>query len=89
MKEDSDWWSSLDEYYFRPEFELYNMTSGVETENLANNPNYSEILKNLKSKLSEYQWKTEDPWRCAPNAVLQDSGKYKNNPICMPLKNSK
>ena len=88
LVEDTDWWSSLQQYYFRSEYELYNMTQGVEKVNLAANPSYGAVLTKLKGKLSDWQWKTKDPWRCAPDGVLQDSGKYKQNPVCMPLRNT-
>ena len=70
----------------RDEYELFNMsTLAAERINLNNNASYSAIKERLKVALSDWQWKTNDPWRCAPDGVLQDAGKYKNNPECQTL----
>lgn len=39
----------------------------------------------LWRRLMDWLEKTNDPFRCGVNAVLQDSGNYKNNPVCLKL----
>ena len=39
----------------------------------------------LWRRLMAWLEKTNDPFRCGVNAVLQDSGNYKNNPVCLKL----
>lgn len=54
---------SVREYIHRPEFELYDMRKDPwETSNLADNPEYSEILEQMKSRMKEFQVRTTDPW---------------------------
>lgn len=53
----------INNYFQRPEFELYNLTTDPhETTNLADNPSYSSILEQMKYQLKNYQVKTNDPW---------------------------
>lgn len=40
-------------------------------------------------RLNEWLEITNDPWRCAPHAVLQDAGPFKNHPQCMTLGQTK
>ena len=94
LKSDSDWWSTLDNYYYRPEFELFNISSkrepfeaAEERTNLAKLEQYRDILEEMKKRLQKWQWETFDPWRCAPRAILQDSGRFKENPKCFKLNN--
>ncbi|XP_045478548.1 N-sulphoglucosamine sulphohydrolase [Harmonia axyridis] len=85
---DLRWYKTLNEYYYRKEWELYDMKyDSEELINLAYNVTYKPLLKELKLKLFEWQNKTQDPWICAPHAVLEDKGAYKNDPQCMSLDN--
>lgn len=85
---DLRWYKTLDQYYNRQEWELYDLKhDSEELENLAANETFKTIFKELKHKLFEWQSETEDPWICAPHAVLENKGAYKNNPQCMPLYN--
>ena len=86
LQNDTDWDYTLHEYYYRPQFELFNQTRNLR-ENLSKDADYKNIFGGLKSALKRWQWDTNDPWRCAPNGVLQDSAKYKESPQCFPLKN--
>ncbi|KAL9894779.1 N-sulfoglucosamine sulfohydrolase isoform 1-T6 [Glossina fuscipes fuscipes] len=80
------WYRSLQSYYERPEWELYNIKSDtMERHNLAEQPEYKNVLKVLKQRLHEWQASTNDPWLCAPHAVLQAQGIYKDNPVCLTL----
>ncbi len=47
----------------RPRFELYSFTSDPhETINRVDDPKFQNVLENLKSRLREFQEKTNDPW---------------------------
>ncbi|XP_030759197.1 N-sulphoglucosamine sulphohydrolase [Sitophilus oryzae] len=82
------WFKTLKNYYERPEWELYDLKHDPsEVINLAGKPNMEDTLQELKSRLIDWQGKTEDPWICAPHAVLEDKGYYKNNSLCMDLDN--
>ena len=94
LQGDSDWWSSLEEYYYRPEYELYNISSSdepfearPEKINLVEFDEFQNLFEEMKNLLKKWQWETQDPWRCAPRAILQDSGRYKDDPSCLPLHN--
>ncbi|MBU2947799.1 sulfatase family protein [Zobellia uliginosa] len=51
------------DYLFRPEFELFDLSNDPdESENLANDKNYAEVLEALKNKMKDFQLKTKDPW---------------------------
>lgn len=59
-----------------------------ELNNLVGKASFQDIFKNLKEKLFNWQKATDDPWICAPHAVLENKGKYKNNPQCLSLQNN-
>ncbi|CAM4109118.1 sulfatase [Zobellia nedashkovskayae] len=51
------------DYLFRPEFELFDLSNDPEeSQNLANDKNYAEVLEALKNKMKAFQLKTKDPW---------------------------
>lgn len=80
------WYKTLDRYYKRDEWELYDLKSdGDELVNLASKPSMKEIQSRLEERLNKWLSVTEDPFRCAPHGVLQDQGEFKNNPQCMTL----
>lgn len=80
------WYRTLRQYYQRPEWELYDIKAdSLELVNLVDRPKYSATFKELKQKLFNWQVETGDPWRCAPHAVLQAQGVYKQNPVCLTL----
>lgn len=80
------WYKNLRTYYNRPEFELYDMKKDfVEMQNLAYQKDFAKIRKKLEDTLWNWQVDTNDPWRCAPHAVLEDKGEYKGNPSCLTL----
>ncbi len=54
---------SVDAYRQRPRHELYDIQNDPkEIENLAENPDYAEELKDLQTKLRTFQERTKDPW---------------------------
>jgi N-sulfoglucosamine sulfohydrolase len=51
------------EYMHRPEFELYDVrTDPWESNNLANQPGYADVLRQYQDRLWEFQVRTSDPW---------------------------
>lgn len=86
--ESQHWFKSLKEYYYRPQWELYDLESDPkEMKNVAEKEEFHEVLTELRSQLGEWQNITSDPWICAPSGVLEDAGDYKLHPVCMPLLN--
>ncbi|MFT5126609.1 MAG: N-sulfoglucosamine sulfohydrolase [Rhodothermales bacterium] len=54
---------TVDEYVNRPAFELYDIRKDPhEGNNLADNPEFANVLSNYKSKLKAFQQKMNDPW---------------------------
>jgi len=82
------WHSTLKAYYFRQEWELFDRKSDPhEYTNVASKPRYQSVLVSLQAQLSSWQNVTGDPWLCSPHAVLENSGAFKNQKICMELDN--
>ncbi len=55
---------SVDAYLHRPRHELYDVVNDPkEIENLADDPERAEELKELQAKLKAFQERTKDPWR--------------------------
>lgn len=80
------YYRTLSSYYRRPEWELYDLRKDpLEFFNQATNPKFQNIFKTLQQRLYKWQLDTKDPWLCAPHAVLQDQGIYKNQPKCLSL----
>lgn len=54
---------TVQDYLFRPEFELYNLAKDPqETKNLANDIAHKAVLEDLKKQLRAFQLNTADPW---------------------------
>ncbi|TXG39077.1 sulfatase family protein [Seonamhaeicola maritimus] len=54
---------TVQDYMFRPEFELFDLSKDPnESNNLAKNEDFSDVLESLKSKMKAFQLKTKDPW---------------------------
>lgn len=54
---------TVGEYMHRPEFELYDIVEDpLESRNLADVREYSQILESLKARIREFQRTTQDPW---------------------------
>lgn len=82
------WHKTLSQYYYRPEWELFNIVSDPQEEtNLADDPVYLDILNTLQSQLKAWQNVTADPWICAPWGIYEYQGKYKDKPQCLSLNN--
>ena len=53
----------VEDYLFRPEFELFDLEKDPdEIVNLANDPNYKEVMDAMIEKMKAFQIKTRDPW---------------------------
>jgi len=53
----------ISDYLHRDRFELYDLKNDPhEIVNLTNNPEYKEVLADLKSRLHQFQRRTKDPW---------------------------
>lgn len=54
---------TVGEYIHRPEFELFDLEKDPqESTNVSDDPQYAEILSEMKRKLKTFQRKTDDPW---------------------------
>ncbi|XP_069685700.1 N-sulphoglucosamine sulphohydrolase [Periplaneta americana] len=82
------WYKTLRSYYYRDEWELYDLKlDAEELNNVATKPAYKDIFFKLKTKLTKWQKMTADPWICSPEGVLEAKGTFKKNPQCLPLDN--
>lgn len=53
----------VQDYLFRPEFELFDLEKDPdEMLNLANDPDYKEIMEEMIKKMKAFQLQTRDPW---------------------------
>lgn len=53
----------LQDYLFRPEFELFDLEKDPdEIVNLANDPDYKEVMDEMIKKMKAFQIQTRDPW---------------------------
>lgn len=78
------WYKDLHHYYYRERWELFDRSQDPhETQNLATDPRYAQVLELLQTQLVKWQWETHDPWVCAPSGVLEE----KLSPQCRPLHN--
>lgn len=88
--EELHWSKTLDGYYYRDEWELYDLERDPnELSNIAKNETYAPVLSQLQQLLFKWQQTTQDPWICAPHSVLEDSGSFKKDPKCLPLLNER
>lgn len=68
---------TINAFINRPEFELYDMIQDPdEVVNLADDPEYSELLETMKADIKDFQLRTRDPWIIMwdNEAVFQGSG---------------
>ncbi|XP_068632079.1 N-sulphoglucosamine sulphohydrolase [Battus philenor] len=71
-KQPLPWYKTLKQYYYRPQWELYDLRRDPEQlNNLHGKPSLAGVEATLSARLSRWQHDTRDPWRCAPAAVLQ------------------
>jgi N-sulfoglucosamine sulfohydrolase len=54
---------SVEGYLHRPREELYDLEKDPnELKNVADDPAYAAVLKDLRARLKDWQEKTRDPW---------------------------
>ena len=71
--EETHWYKKLDSYYYRDEWELFNLQlDPEELNNVARNVSYTDVLKTLQSRLLMWLDITHDPWYCAPGGLLEE-----------------
>ncbi|XP_055640925.1 N-sulphoglucosamine sulphohydrolase [Toxorhynchites rutilus septentrionalis] len=86
-KQDLRWYKTLRQYYYRPEWELFDLKlDPAERKNLVRKSVGKEVFEKLKTKLLRWQEQTDDPFRCLPGGVLLDTGEFLNNATCLPLR---
>ena len=85
-----DWKKNLNKYYYRNEWELFDLKKDPEElTNIAGKNETKKILETLKRKLYDWLNVTRDPWICSPHSVLENSGLFFDTPQCLPLLNNK
>eukprot|EP01084_Bolivina_argentea_P091269 164322_1 len=58
------WFKNLTNYYFRPEYELYDIKNDKQQlNNLAYNTQYQTVFNEMVKNLSNWESETNDPWR--------------------------
>nr|KAG5693013.1 hypothetical protein BaRGS_005637 [Batillaria attramentaria] len=69
--QDLKWFKSLRQYYYREQFELFDLNvDPQELDNLASDPAHQKLFQSLMEELLAWQRVTDDPWLCAPSGVL-------------------
>jgi N-sulfoglucosamine sulfohydrolase len=54
---------TLENYLHRPHEELYDLVKDPkEVKNVVNDPQYADVLKDLRTRMKDWQVKTKDPW---------------------------
>lgn len=66
------WYKNLKSYYYRPEFELFDLKiDPYERINIAYRKDFIKVKNDLNEKLNNWQIETGDPWRCSPHSILE------------------
>ena len=83
-----NWFKTLDNYYYRSQWEMYDLSHDPqEINNIANDPMYEKVFADLKKKLLDWQKVTNDPWICSPNGVWENKGRFTPSGECLLLHN--
>ncbi|KAJ8037061.1 N-sulfoglucosamine sulfohydrolase [Holothuria leucospilota] len=81
-KQPTKWFKTLEQYYYRDEYELYDVVDDpLETNNLAHQEDYADIFEEMHDTLYKWRLATNDYWKCYPEGV-----RYKNT--CADLDNA-
>ncbi|XP_052759243.1 N-sulphoglucosamine sulphohydrolase [Galleria mellonella] len=71
-KQPLPWYKTLKQYYYRPQWELYDVRADpTETNNLYGKPSLADTWAELSERLAAWQRASRDPWLCAPAALLR------------------
>ncbi|XP_030032164.1 N-sulphoglucosamine sulphohydrolase isoform X2 [Manduca sexta] len=82
-KQPLPWYKTLKQYYYRPQWELYDMRADpAETNNLHGKPKLESVEAELRSRLLRWQRDSRDPWLCSPDAVLE---RGEHSAVCRSL----
>lgn len=82
------WYKNLTNYYYRPEWELFDLENDkYETNNIYDKNKKKKEIFQLKKQLNYWLNLTNDPFICSPHHVLEDAGNFKTNAKCLPLAN--
>ena len=64
---------TLEDYIRRPAEQLYDMDADpLEVNDLSQDPQYADVLKDLRDKLEAWQWDTEDLWFFRDGVCMRD-----------------
>ena len=75
------WVKTLEQYYYRPEWELYDLLHDPEEMvNLANKQVHKTTVEAMQNAICDWRHHTQDPWKCFPEGVI-------NGPKCLDLQN--
>ncbi|CAB3223501.1 unnamed protein product [Arctia plantaginis] len=86
-KQSLPWYKTLKQYYYRPQWELYDIRADpAETNNLHGKPSLEQVEAGLRERLHHWQMATQDPWLCSPDAVLEHDGADSDS-VCRSLDN--
>ncbi|CAH2106849.1 unnamed protein product [Euphydryas editha] len=84
-KQPLPWYKTLKQYYYRPQWELYDLKMDPEEiNNLHGKPSLEQVESTLRERLLEWQRSTRDPWLCSPDAVMERGD---SSAVCMSLDN--
>ena len=85
---DTHWYKTLDEYYYREEWEMFDVIADPkELKNLAKDPEYRDVFNTLRQELLGWQYYTNDPWYCSPGGVFENKGIYPSSGVCLSMHN--
>ena len=85
---DTHWFMTLHDYYYRPRWQLFDLQNDPkELVNLAGKAEFQDIFESLRRELHQWQNVTYDPWICAPDGVLENTGSFSPVGTCLPLDN--
>ncbi|XP_071815063.1 N-sulphoglucosamine sulphohydrolase-like isoform X2 [Apostichopus japonicus] len=69
-KQPTKWFKTLEQYYYRDEYELYDLDSDpLELTNLARNQSFNSVFEEMKKSLYLWRQDTNDYWICYPEGV--------------------
>ncbi len=86
---DTHWFMTLHDYYYRPRWQLFDLENDPkELVNLAGKTEFQDVFDRLQRELHQWQNVTYDPWICAPDGVLENSGAFSPTGTCLPMDNN-
>ncbi|KAJ0176951.1 hypothetical protein K1T71_006960 [Dendrolimus kikuchii] len=84
-KQPIPWYKTLKQYYYRPQWEFYDIRQDpAETNNLHGKPSLEQTEAELRERLLRWQRDSRDPWLCSPDAVMESGA---DDAVCRSLDN--